>query len=250
MQKILEICCYTVESAIKAEKAGANRVELCDNYPEGGTTPSYGAIQQALKQLSIPVNVIVRPRGGDFHYSHEEFEVIKADVGQLKKMGVNGIVVGFLHANGTVDIARTKEIVELAAPMEVTFHRAFDMCNNPLKALGQLKTTGISRILTSGAQQTALQGMGLLKQLTEAAGETLSIMPGSGVNEQNLQQLMEITGAHEFHSSAKTFRTTNMTWFNPHISMGGDNTMDEYKTITVDADQIKAMAKILHKQHE
>jgi len=246
MQKTLEICCYTVESALKAEKAGAHRIELCDNYNEGGTTPSHAAIQQAVTALSIPVNVIVRPRGGDFLYSKDEYEIIKQDVEHIKSLGANGIVIGFLLPNGDIDLQRTQEIVQLAGAMEVTFHRAFDMCNKPILALKQLMTTGISRILTSGARQTAIEGKMLIAQLVNLAGNTITIMPGSGVNHKNLKELIQTTGAHEFHSSAKTFNTTQMTWFNPHISMGGASTVDEYQVISVDTQSIQTMANILN----
>lgn len=242
----LEICCYSVESAFCAEKYGADRIELCDNYPEGGTTPSHGAVRHSLEKLEIPLNVMVRPRGGDFLYSRHEYETMKKDVSTIKELQANGIVVGFLKSNGEVDLEKTKEMVELADPMEVTFHRAFDMCRDPLSALEQLKETGITRILTSGARQTVTEGVGLLSKLVEKAGDKISIMPGCGVNSTTLGSLMEKTGAKEFHSAAQTFENSRMEYFNRNVSMGGVESVDEYRMVSVDGDEIKAMVRLLH----
>jgi copper homeostasis protein len=245
-KKKLEICCFSVESAIKAEKYGADRIELCDNHPEGGTTPSYASVKLSLRKLGIPVNVIVRPRGGDFLYSPLEYEIIKEDVLALKKLGANGVVVGFLKSNGEIDLERTKEIVDLARPMEVTFHRAFDMCRDPLSALEQLKETGITRILTSGAKSNVMEGIELLVELVEKAGGQISIMPGCGVNDKTLPKLMERTKAFEFHSASMKFVDSLMEYFNKDVSMGGIEGIDEYKIVSVDGDKIKAMAQILN----
>ena len=244
-KKTLEICCFSAESAIKAAKAGADRIELCDNYSEGGTSPSYGAVKRTLDQLEIPVNVIVRPRGGDFLYSPFEYEIVKEDVRALKELQANGVVIGFLQPNGDIDLEKTREMVELAGPMEVTFHRAFDMCRNPLKALEQLKDTGITRILTSGARYNVTEGIDLLTELVQNAGDALSIMPGCGVNVHTLPQLIEETHAREYHSASKMFEESRMTYFNPDVSMGGVDTVDEYQQVAVDEDSIKAMVKIL-----
>ena len=182
MKRKLEICCYSTESAFLAEKAGADRIELCDNFTEGGTTPSYATIKYAVANLKIPVNVIIRPRGGDFLYSDMEFEIMKQEVLEMKKLGVNGIVFGILKSNGEIDIARTKEIQKLAHPLELTFHRAFDMCKNHLHSLEILKKLGINRILTSGGKNKAYDGIELLSKLVEGAGNEIIIMPGGGIN--------------------------------------------------------------------
>ena len=245
-RKTLEICCYTVESAVTAERAGADRVELCDNYPEGGTTPSCGAVQFALESLNIPVNVMVRPRGGDFLYTEAEYEIMKKDVLSFRALGANGIVAGILTPDGDIDLNRTAELVELASPLEVTFHRAFDMCREPLAALEQLKDTGITRILTSGAKKSVMEGIDLLGQLVRAAGDDLSVMPGCGVNENTLPALIERTGAREYHSAAQAFQESRMEHRNREVSMGGVEGIEEYKTVTVDAERIRAMARILH----
>ena len=245
MKRKLEICCYSAESSFKAEHAGANRIELCDNFTEGGTTPSYATIKYAVKNLKIPINVIIRPRGGDFLYSNMEFEIMKQDILEMKKLGVNGIVFGILKANGEIDIDKIKEIIELSYPLEHTFHRAFDMCQNHLKSLEQLKKLGIKRILTSGGENTAYNGIKLLSKLVKAAENEIIIMPGSGINENTIGEILQKTEASEFHSSAKTFVNSNMNYFNPNITMGKNQNIDEYKKISIDTNQIKKMLKII-----
>ena len=245
MQNKLEICCYTVESAIKAQNAGADRIELCDNFSEGGTSPSYAAIHYCVNKLRIPTNVIIRPRGGDFLYSDIEFELIKKDVLECKNIGANGIVIGLLTANGDIDIDKTKAIMEIAKPMEVTFHRAFDMCNNHQKALSEIIDLGIDRILTSGAKNKAIDGINLITELINKANNRIIIMPGSGINENNLKQIMKQTNAKEFHSSAKVFINSKMKNFNSEISMGGVGNIDEYASISVDSSSIIKMKNIL-----
>ncbi len=247
MKRKLEICCYSAESALIAEQAGADRIELCDNFTEGGTTPSYATIKYAIDNLRIPVNVIIRPRGGDFLYSDIEFEIMKQEVLEMKRLGVNGIVFGILKANGEIDIERTKEIKELAYPMELTFHRAFDMCKNQLKALEQLIELRINRILTSGAENTAYKGTKLLAELVKAAENKIIIMPGSGINENTIEEILNKTEALEFHSSAKIFVNSDMEYFNPNIKMGKNQNIDEYTKISIDTNQIKKMLKILRK---
>lgn len=241
----LEICCYSAESALIAQQFGADRIELCDNYSEGGTTPSYGSVQLALEQLNIPLNVMVRPRGGDFLYSGVEYEIMKRDVRTFRELNANGVVIGFLTPDGKIDLDKTREIVELAHPMEVTFHRAFDMCRDPLSALEQLKDIGVTRILTSGAKRTVMEGIELLTELVRQAGDEISVMPGDGVNEATLEELMKRTGAKEYHSAAQTFESSGMTYFNKDVSMGGVESVDEYKKVSVDGSKIRAMAQTL-----
>lgn len=241
MKNKLEICCYSVESALIAERAGAHRVELCDNYMEGGTTPSYATIKHAVQLLDIPVNVIIRPRGGDFLYSDIEYEIIKNDVLIARELNANGVVVGFLNEDGSIDEQKIKEIIELAKPMEVTFHRAFDMCKDPVIALQQLMEAGVKRILTSGQEDKAIFGAELLAKLVTQAGDEIIVMPGSGVNETNISELMEKTGAVEYHSSAKSFEKSKMKYFQPSVSMGDIKSLDEFRKITVDAHKVKAL---------
>lgn len=241
----LEICCYSVESALLAAKCGADRIELCQNYTEGGTTPSFGSIRTALAHLQIPLNVMVRPRGGDFLYSSIEFEIMKQEVQQLKTMGANGVVVGFLQADGQIDLKRTQEMIDLAGDMEVTFHRAFDMCRDPMLALEQLIELGVTRILTSGAKVNVVEGMNMLTQLIEKADQRIIVMPGCGLTPDNLSELLHRTQAMEVHSASKTFISSRMTYVNPDVSMGRVTEVEEYQTISVDEDRIRAMVDIL-----
>jgi len=247
MKRILEICCYTAESAIKAADAGANRIELCDNFTEGGTTPSYATIKHVIYNLKIPVNVILRPRGGDFLYSDVEFEIMKQDVIKMKGLGINGIVFGILKTNGSIDFHRTKEIIDLVHPLESTFHRAFDMCRDYYLCLEQLKKLGVTRVLTSGGKNTAYEGVHLLSKLVKAAENQIIIMPGSGINELNIGDILVQTGAKEFHSAAKYFVNSEMQYFNPEIVMGKDANIDEYQKVSVNTNQIKNMLKVLNK---
>jgi len=241
----LEICCYTAGSALEAERFGADRIELCDNYPEGGTTPSFASVLIAMKNLKIPMHVMVRPRGGDFLYSQLEYEIVKEDVLQLKKMDISGIVTGFLNNHGDIDAGRTSEIVDLAYPMEVTFHRAFDVCRDPLSGLEALKDTGVRRILTSGGKPKATEGIPLIKELVKMAGDKIIIMPGSGVNPQTLNEIIINTGASEYHCSARKFERSLMKYQNDDIHMGGSGIVDEYTNISVDVSMIRAMANLL-----
>lgn len=248
-QRKLEICCFTAQSAFKAAQAGAHRIELCDNIADGGTTPSFATIKWVVGHLQIPVNVIVRPRGGDFLYSATEYELIKEDIKQIKSLGANGIVIGFLTAEGDIDLQRTAEIVALAAPLEVTFHRAFDMCRDPFVALEQLKKLGIARILTSGGYPTAEKAAHILAQLVQKAENKIVIMPGSGINDQNLAKMIASTQAVEFHSSAKTHIEGGMQFKNDKVSMSGNESPQEFQYISVDEVQIKNMLRILNSEN-
>lgn len=228
-----------------AENAGAHRIELCDNYGEGGTTPSFATVKWTVEHLGIPVNVIVRPRGGDFLYNDVEYDIIKRDVVQLKEMGVNGIVTGFLRDNGSIDIKRTKEIVALAHPMEVCFHRAFDVCKDPFEALDQLKTVGVKRILTSGTKASAQEGTELLTQLVKEAENDISIMPGGGINSGNIAKLKGETKAMEFHASTKVFLPSDMKFYQEGVAMGTASEKTEYQKIAVNPNEIASLLKAL-----
>ncbi len=241
MKNKLEICCYSVESALIAERAGAHRIELCDNYLEGGTTPSYAMIKQTVELLTIPINVIIRPRGGDFLYTDLEYEVIKKDLLYVKELNANGVVVGFLNKDGSIDVDKINEIVELAKPLEVTFHRAFDMCKDPIIAVNQLIKVGVKRILTSGQKNTALEGAELISNLVNIAGDAIIIMPGSGVNANNITELQEKTEAMEYHSSAMSFIVSDMEYFHDSINMGSSKSKDEFTKVIVDAQKVKAL---------
>jgi len=231
---ILEIAVFNASSAIIAAKAGANRIELCENAAEGGTTPSYGTLKLVKQAVNIPVFPIIRPRGGDFLFTDDEFEVMKWDIALVKELGYGGLVTGMLNADGTVDTERTKKLVELAYPMEVTFHRAFDRAINPLQALENIIACGCSRILTSGQVPNAYDAKELIKQLVEKADDRIIIMPGSGVRSGNIAALAKYTGVVELHSSARKQQPSAMEFIQKSME-------EDLTAVTVDADEVKRM---------
>ena len=214
----LEICCFNVQSCIIAVQAGANRIELCADPEEGGTTPSFGTIKMVKEKLAIDVYPIIRPRGGDFLYSDEEFTIMKKEIGLCKELDCEGVVIGMLLPDGTIDAARCKQLVELAYPMGVTFHRAFDRAIHPFEALETIIETGCERILTSGQKPNATAGVALLSDLVRQANERIIIMPGSGVRSSNIIELAQQTGATEFHSSARMMMNSNMQFVNQSMN--------------------------------
>jgi copper homeostasis protein len=199
----IEICCNSIQSAANAKAAGATRIELCQNLNEGGTTPSYATIRQCVEELHFRVFVLIRPRPGNFVYNELEIQNMLEDVRVCKELGVAGIVVGFLHEDGTIDTDLTRRFVEAAAPIPVTFHRAFDRCKDWSKALEEVIACGCRRILTSGCHDTALEGKEVLKQLVKRAGGRITILAGSGVRPDNVGELIRFTGAQEVHGSCK-----------------------------------------------
>jgi copper homeostasis protein len=224
---IVEVAVFSIEAAISAINAGADRIEFCENPNEGGTTPSYGSLQTLIKLTKVPIFPIIRPRGGDFLYSHNEFECIKADLKLCKDLGYPGAVVGLLKEDGSIDIARTKILVDLAAPMEITFHRAFDRCNDPIKGLEDIIQTGCKRVLTSGQLPNVVDALPLIKMLNEKAEGRIIILPGSGVRSNNCKQIVQETGVFEIHSSARKAVPSHMKYNAPSmnenmISMGVD----------------------------
>lgn len=199
----IEICCGSIQSAANAKAAGAKRIELCQNLNEGGTTPSYAAIKQCVEELHLDVFVLVRPRPGNFVYNELEIRTMEEDVRICKQLGVAGIVVGFLHEDGSIDTALTRRFTELAAPVPVTFHRAFDRCKDWKKSLEEVIACGCKRILTSGCQPTAMEGKDTLKELVRLAGDRITILAGSGVRPDNVRELVTYTGVREVHGSCK-----------------------------------------------
>lgn len=236
----LEIIGFTIESCIAAQKAGANRIELCDGPGEGGTTPSYGFIKAAREKLAIDLFVMIRPRGGDFCYSDDEFEMMKSDVLLCKQLGCDGIVTGILTRDGKVDVGRNTELVKLAAPLKATFHRAFDRVSNFSEALEDIIDIGFERILTSGGVPKATDGAQHLSKLINQAAGRISIMPGSGVNASNILSLAKTTKAIEFHSSASKPLESGMDFINQEMN---ENLM----TIIADEKSIQDMVKELKK---
>ena len=243
---ITEICVDSIESALAAERGGANRIELCDNLMGGGTTPSLGMIKLVRKYINIDINIMIRPRSGDFCYSPIEFEVMKKDIEYAKKYGMNGIVVGILNPNGEIDIERMKELIELSKPLKVTFHRAFDMTRDPFKSLDILIELGVERILTSGQQNSAIDGINLIKDLVNRANEKIIIMPGAGINQDNIKDIIQTTGVKEVHLSAKKKVESVMEYRNHNVNMGGDTITPEYDNYFTCEDTVKGITKILN----
>ncbi|MDN7178214.1 copper homeostasis protein CutC [Caballeronia sp. SEWSISQ10-4 2] len=235
---LLEICAGSVTSCLAAQEGGAGRVEFCDNLLEGGTTPSHGAIAGARDKLRIPLNVIIRPRGGDFLYSDIEFDVMERDILACKALGVDGVVIGLLTAEGDIEVPRTQRLVELAAPMPVTFHRAFDVARDPFRALEDIIATGCNRLLTSGQEASAIEGAALIRKLHEAARERLVVMPGAGVRLNNIAQLIAETGCVEYHTSGRAPFASRMRYRNERVKMGGPG-QDEYAIVETSADLVK-----------
>ncbi len=231
---ILEIAVFSVEAALSAIAAGADRIEFCENPGEGGTTPSYGSLATLKKLTTKDVFPIIRPRGGDFLYTDAEYECIKADILIAKELGYPGVVTGLLNVDGSVDIKRTAALVALAAPMEVTFHRAFDRCNDPFQGLEDIITAGCKRILTSGQVPNAHDAMTLLSQLVDKANGRIIIMPGSGVRSNNIKEIIDVTKATEIHSSARKMFPSKMEFLKHSMN-------EEMKFIGVDELEIKAM---------
>jgi copper homeostasis protein len=210
----LEICCFTINSCLLAAKNGADRIELCANPEEGGTTPSYGTIRTVRKLVDIQVFPIVRSRGGDFLYDPHDLDAMRRDIESIKDTGCEGVVVGMLKKDGSVHSDALRRFVDLAYPLEVTFHRAFDRVADPFAALEAIIEAGCQRILTSGLQPTVPQGLPLIKELVAHSRERIVIMPGSGVRSSNLEELISESGATEFHSSARVLRSTAMSYIN------------------------------------
>ncbi|MEO6818199.1 MAG: copper homeostasis protein CutC [Ginsengibacter sp.] len=225
MKYKLEVIAFNIESCIAAQRSGADRIELCDNPGEGGTTPSYSFIKAARKVLQIDLFVMIRPRGGDFQYSEEDFSIMKNDIVVCKELGADGIVFGILTKEGKVDIKKCKELLDLAYPMYCTFHRAFDRVADPFRSLEDLIDLGFERILTSGLQPKALDGADTITSLIRQSAGRIIIMPGSGISSENILEVAGITGALEFHSSSRKI-SSKESYMNPFM-----NEVLQYTTI-------------------
>lgn len=241
----LEICANGLESALRAERAGAYRIELCAGMPEGGTTPSYGEVCRARERLQIKLHAIVRPRGGDFLYNEYEREVLLADVELMHRLGADGIAVGALTADGDVDTELMREVMLRSGEMSVTFHRAFDMCRDQPTALEDLIALGCERVLTSGGAATAELGAVRLAKLNQQASGRIIIMPGCGVHAGNIAMLAQRTGACEFHLSARAPVESAMRYRHTGVSMGGTVTIDEYSRDLTSPDLVAAALRAL-----
>lgn len=237
----VEICANSYESAVNAEKAGADRIELCSELAVGGITPSYGLIKKVIEDISIPVNVLIRPRSGDFSYSDADFDIMKRDILFCKEQGCNGIVSGVLKIDNTIDVPRTKELIEFSKPLSFTFHRAFDWVENPQKAIETLVDLGVQRVLTSGQEISAVGGLILLKKLHQQSGDRLIILPVGGINKEDVLQFKS-AGFKEVHFSAtKLHRTLNAV----KVSMQNDRFFDETQIVISDFEKIKKIINLV-----
>ena len=217
---IVEVCVDSLESAIASERGGARRVELCSGLAEGGVTPSAGLIATTRQKISIGLHVMIRPRAGDFHYSADEFDVMRRDVLMAKQLGADGVVFGILDLKANIDIQRTRALVDLARPLKVTCHRAFDMSADLFQSLQQVTETGADRILSSGGAKTALEGAATLRRLVGQTGPRAVIMACGGINAQNVQTVVEKTAVREIHVGLRTAVASPMRYRNENISMG------------------------------
>ncbi len=242
---MIEICATNIQSAIAAQQGGAKRIELCDNLYEGGTTPSFAAIKLVLAKLDIQVNIMIRPRGSDFCYDDDEFEIMKEDILMCKQLGVNGVVFGILLPNGNVDVSRSKQLVELARPLSVTFHRAFDVTPDPQKALEDIISCGVDRLLTAGQQNIAPDGAELISELVKQADDRIVIMPGSGLNDKNISEFRKKTGAKEFHMTGRMPVESKMIYRKDGIYMGGLPQIPEFEIFITNADKINKVVSVL-----
>ena len=239
---IIEIATTDFTTTKSAVEGGADRIELCAALTEGGTTASYGTIKKCRESFNIQIFPIIRTRSGDFLYSDEEFDIMQHEVKLCKDLGCDGLVIGLLNTDGSIDIKRTSKLVELAYPLEVTFHRAFDRCKEPFEALEQLIEGGCQRILTSGQRPAAPEGIDLIAQLVKAADERIVIMPGSGVRKENIKGLADKTGAIEFHSSLRGSKRSAMEFIHPSFA----GSKESYTNPAIDPEEVKALRKALY----
>lgn len=238
---LLEACVDTPGDAAAAIEAGAGRVELCANLVEGGTTPSAGSIALAVERSDAPVMVMIRPRGGDFLYSGGELEEMRRDIAVARELGAHGVVLGLLRADGRVDGERTAMLIEDAGPLSVTFHRAFDLCRDPFEALETLAALGIDRVLTSGQAPGVPEGLGLIRELVEAADARIGILPGGGIRPSNVGEVVAIPGIEEVHIRAARERRSPMRHRRTGIAMGSPYEPDEYRLVETDPTGIRAL---------
>jgi copper homeostasis protein len=241
MKYIIEIATSDFATTKSAVEGGVDRIELCSNLAQGGTTPSLGTIKRCREAFTVSLYPIIRPRGGDFLYNKDEYEIMLQDVKVCKQLGCDGIVIGLLNMDGTIDVARTSELIETAYPMGVTFHRAFDRCKDPFVALEELIEIGCERILTSGQKPYVVDGVDLVAELNKKADDRIIIMPGSGVRKENIKMLAEKTGCVEFHSSLRSKTKSPMQFVHP----GFAESEESYLNNAIDAEEVRGLRKTL-----
>ncbi len=234
----LEVCAFNVQSCLIAQRAGAARIELCDNPVEGGTTPSYGTVRRARERIDIRLYPIIRPRSGNYYYDEDEFEIIRQDIAACKDLGCNGISVGAATIDAEIDTERMKRIVEWAYPMGVTCNRVFDGTPDLLKALDDLVLCGCERVLTSGGRSSAPDAGDMLARLVQQAGDRICVMPGAGIKSSNLARLRLESGAREYHASARTIAPNPLTYVNTQVSDYGN-------VYVADEEEVRRMVEIL-----
>lgn len=235
----LEVCVDSVEGCLAAHAGGADRVELCASLVEGGTTPSSGMLAAAFRAVPLPIMVMIRPRGGDFLYSSHELEAMKLDIAAAKSSGAHGVVLGLLRSDGTIDEERTRTLIVLSRPLEVTFHRAFDMTRDPFEALEVLVRLGVERVLTSGQEKSAVECLSRIAELIRASAGRIAVMPGGGVNEDNIRRVLDTTGAREVHISARMKASSAMQFRNPHCTMSSSSPSGEYEHSVTDVERVR-----------
>ena len=241
MKYLIEIATSDFLTTKSAVEGGADRIELCANLAEGGTTPSYAHIKKCREAFDIVLFPIIRPRGGDFLYTKDEFEIMKNDIKLCKELGCEGIVIGLLNMDGTIDMTRTSELIELAYPLEVTFHRAFDRCKDPFAALEELIEIGCPRILTSGQKPTVSEGVDLIAELNKKADDRIIILPGSGVRKDNIKMLAEKIGCLEFHSSLRGKAKSPMQFIHPAFA----DSAESYSNNEISPNEVRALRNAL-----
>lgn len=239
---VIEVCVDSVASATAAERGGASRVELCSDLLEGGITPSAGLIETTRAAVSLPLHVMIRPRGGDFFYDADELEIMRRDLALAKRFGANGVVFGILDVEGNVDVARTRQLVDLARPLAVTFHRAFDMAADLSRALDDVCATGADRLLTSGGEPTSLQGQGIIRQLVSHAGGRIILVAGGGIEPESARSLVERTSVPEIHVGLRSALPSPMRHYNPRVSMGSVKGR-EYRRFVLLEEEVKRLCR-------
>jgi len=239
----IEVCATSIMSAMAAEIGGAKRIELCDNIAEGGTTPSAGMIKLCKQILNLDVCILLRPRGGDFLYNDIEFELMKQDIITAKELGADGIVTGILTPDGLVDMARMQQLIDLIHPMEVVFHRAFDMTSDPHKALIQLIDLKVDRLLTSGQKNTALEGASLIRKLVEQSDGRIDIMPGSGINTNNFAEIKKLIHARDFHLTGRSPVASQMEYKSDEVVLNSFGHHEDFQWLETDSDIVSEIVR-------
>jgi copper homeostasis protein len=246
---IIEACVDSVESATGAQAGGANRIELCENLLEGGTTPSAGLIEVCRERLHIPLHVLVRPRGGDFVYSDVELEVMRRDIAVAWRLGAHGVVLGALLADGTIDVPRTRALIEVSRPLSVTFHRAFDFTPDADAALDILITLGVDRVLSSGQAPTAVAGTGILSRLVRRAAGRITIVAGGGLSEENVLAVIAQTGVSELHVRATALLESPVSYRPTHLTLLKQPLPNDFDRAVTDPERVRRLTELVRKSH-